>query len=190
MRIVLGLPPTCRADAAALYWQAFGGKLGRVLGPAPKAHRFLLRVIRDDHALVALDGDHLVGFVGFKTPGAAFADGTLADMWAVYGVGALWRAGLLRLLSRDVDNSRFLLDGLCVAENARSRGIGTALLDALTDEARRRGYRALRLDVIDTNTRARALYDRLGFAPISQQHLGILRFVFGFASATTMVRPV
>jgi ribosomal protein S18 acetylase RimI-like enzyme len=190
MRIVAGLPAHLRDPAARLYWQAFGDKLGRVLGPEARAHRFLMRVIRTDHAIAAIDGDRLLGFVGFKTPGGAFADGTLGDLWAVYGAGALWRAGLLRLLGREVDNARFLLDGLCVAAEARGRGIGTALLDAMSDEARRRGYGALRLDVIDTNTRARALYDRLGFAPVAEQRLGLLRHVFGFASATTMVRKV
>ncbi len=29
----LGLPKTLRRDAARLYWQAFGPKLGMVLGP-------------------------------------------------------------------------------------------------------------------------------------------------------------
>ena len=43
-----GLPDHLRAEAAALYWQAFGGKLGRVLGPEEAALRFLTRVIRAD----------------------------------------------------------------------------------------------------------------------------------------------
>ncbi len=190
MQIVTGLPPALREPAARLYWQAFGDKLGRVLGPDARAHRFLMHILREDHAIAAIDGDRLLGVVGFKTPGAAFAEGTFAQMWACYGPGALWRAGLLRLLGRDVDNARFLIDGLCVVADARGQGVGTALLDAMSAEARRRGYSAIRLDVIDTNPRARALYERLGFAAVGEQRLGLLRHVFGFASATTMVRPV
>jgi ribosomal protein S18 acetylase RimI-like enzyme len=190
LTVQLGLPEELRTEAAALYWQAFGQKLGRVMGPDARALRYLTRVIRTDHAIVALEGGQLLGLVGFKTPQAAFAGGGFGDMWAVYGVGTLWRAALLHLLERDVDNARFLMDGLCVAEDARGRGVGTALLAAITDEARARGYGAVRLDVIDTNPRARALYERQGFVAVKTAGVGVLRHVFGFDSATTMVRGV
>jgi ribosomal protein S18 acetylase RimI-like enzyme len=190
MIVQLGLPEGLRGQAAALYWQAFGAKLGRVMGPDARALRYLERVIRTDHVIVALEGGQLLGLVGFKTPQAAFAGGGLGDMWAIYGPGALWRAGLLQLLARDVDNARFLMDGLCVDAAARGRGVGTALLDAIADEARVRGYGAVRLDVIDSNARARALYERQGFVAVRTAGLGVLRHVFGFASATTMVRGV
>jgi ribosomal protein S18 acetylase RimI-like enzyme len=190
LTIQLGLPSHLRADAARLYWLAFGGKLGRVMGPEVRAHRFLMRVIRADHAIVALDGRRLVGLVGFKTPRGAFADGGFADLWAIYGMGALWRVAALRLLSREVDNDRFLLDGLCVEPDARGQGVGTALLDAISAEARVRGYKAVRLDVVDTNPRARALYEREGFVVLRTAEMGVLRHLFGFARSTAMVRAV
>ncbi|MDT8857239.1 GNAT family N-acetyltransferase [Paracoccaceae bacterium Fryx2] len=187
-----GLPPDRRAEAAAIYWQAFGGKLGRVLGPDARALTFLTRVIRPDHAIAALDrGGHLLGLIGFKTAAGAFAGGELSDLRAVYGqTGALWRAGVMRLLEREIDNDRFLIDGICVTRAARGRGIGTALLNAACQEAARRGYAAVRLDVIDTNWRARALYERQGFAALRSEPLGPLRHVFGFTASTTMVRDL
>ena len=190
--IAKGLPPSLRADAAALYWQAFGGKLGRVMGPDAKAQAFLQRVIRGDHAFVALDDDGaLLGLVGFKSPQGSFAGGTWADMRAIYGVsGVLWRSPLLALLSHEIDNTHFLLDGICVASPARSLGIGAALIAALEDEAAQRGYASVRLDVIDTNWRARALYERLGYRVVKTERIGLLRFVFGFDTALTMVKPL
>lgn len=187
-----GLPTSLKADAAALYWQAFGGKLGRVMGPDARALAFLQRVIRADHVYVALD-DHgrLLGLAGFKTPDGAFAGGGWADMRAIYGVGGvLWRAPLLALLSREVDNDRFLLDGICVAPAARGLGVGSALMAAIENEARMRGYAYVRLDVIDSNWRARALYQRLGYAAVNTVPLGLLRHVFGFNAAVTMVKPL
>jgi ribosomal protein S18 acetylase RimI-like enzyme len=188
----LGLPDCLREDAARLYWQAFGGKLGRVLGPERLALALLGRVMRADHVIVALDADDkLLGLVGFKSPDGAFAGGDLADLRHVYGsFGALWRAGLLWLLERDVDNERFLMDGICVADTARGQGVGTALLEAICAEGFARGYRAVRLDVIDRNMRARALYERQGFEPTRTSRLGALRWVFGFSAATTMVRTL
>lgn len=187
-RLQLGLPEDQRAAAARLYWQAFGGKLGRVMGPTPRALAYLERIIRTDHVIVALRGGQLLGLAGFKTPEGAFADGSWADLRAVYGLfGASWRLALLTALIREVDNERFLIDGICVAEGFRGRGIGQALIQRLCDEAAARGYEALRLEVVDSNPRARALYERMGFRVTRHDRLGLLRFAFGFVSAATMV---
>ena len=171
-----------------IYWQAFGGKLGRVMGPDARAHAFLARVMRADHALVARDETGaLLGLAGFKTPQGSFAGGSWTDMRAVYGLAGLaWRLPLLALLSREVDNDRFLLDGICVAPAARGLGVGSALMAAIEDEARARGYAYVRLDVIDTNWRARALYERLGYMGIKTAPLGPLRHVFGFDAESTL----
>jgi ribosomal protein S18 acetylase RimI-like enzyme len=187
-----GLKSHHRSAAARLYWQAFGGKLGRVMGPDELAHVFLERVMRSDHVIVALnDADTLLGLAGFKTRDGSFAGGSLDDLRSVYGrFGALWRGTLLQLLSRDVDNARFLMDGICVSREARGLGIGSLLVEAICDEARARGYADVRLDVVDTNFRARALYERLGFKVAKTETLGPLRHVFGFSSATMMVRRV
>ncbi|MDP4033263.1 MAG: GNAT family N-acetyltransferase [Pseudorhodobacter sp.] len=192
LEIRLGLPPALREDAAIIYWQAFGGKLGRVMGPERRALNYLDRVIRNDHCIVALDASgSLLGLAGFKTPQGAFADGSPTDLRAVYGpFGAFWRSGVMRLLQSEVDNERFLVDGICVSRSARGRGIGTALIWALCDEGTRRGYPAIRLDVVDNNWRARALYERLGFAVTATASIGPLRHVFGFSAATAMVRPL
>ena len=188
--ILRGMPRDQRHAASVLYWQAFGGKLGHVLGPEPQALDFLDRVIRADYAIVALDeAGHLLGIAGFKTAQGAFAGGSFADLRAVYGLpGALWRSMLLRLLGRNVDNARFLMDGICVSREARGQGVGSRLVEAICDEARARGYAEVRLDVIDTNWRAKALYERLGFRAAGEEHLGPLRLIFGFRSATMMIR--
>ena len=77
-----GIPPDQVGAAAQLYWQAFGGKLGRVMGPDARALRYLVRIIQTDHAIAALHNGQLVGMIGFKTPQGSFADGTPADMRA------------------------------------------------------------------------------------------------------------
>jgi ribosomal protein S18 acetylase RimI-like enzyme len=191
-RVVRGLPEGLRTAAARLYWQAFGAKLGRVMGPDVRAVGYLCATIRGDHALVALSPDGaLMGLAGFRSPRGAFADGDLGDLMRAYGpAGGLWRGAALWCLSREVDNDRFLFDGICVDRAARGQGVGTALIAAAAALAAERGYAHLRLDVIDTNLRARALYERLGFRATATQRLGLLRYLFGFEAAVTMVRPV
>lgn len=190
--IFRGLHPQLRPQAAQLYWEAFGGKLGRVLGPDERALRFFQRVIRGDLCFSAVgDGGELIGLAGYKTPSGSFAGGTWDDLTEVYGRwGGRWRGGILWALGREVDNDRFLIDGICVAKAHRGKGVGSMLLAALYQEAAERGYGSIRLDVIQDNFRARALYERQGFRPTRTEELGLLRFLFGFASSTTMVRPL
>jgi ribosomal protein S18 acetylase RimI-like enzyme len=181
-----------RAEAAALYWDAFGAKLGFVMGPRDKALAFITAVLDPQHGICAVtENGTLLGVAGYKTLEGALVGGTFADLRQIYGLmGASWRSVLLTLLERDTENKRFLMDGIFVSPDARGQGVGTALLNAVADEAKSRGYDQVRLDVIDTNPRARALYEREGFTAIKTTQLGPLRHIFGFRAATTMVRSI
>ncbi|MDQ0747944.1 GNAT superfamily N-acetyltransferase [Streptomyces africanus] len=55
------------------------------------------------------------------------------------------------------------IQGLAVAEEARGRGVGRALVRAAVDEGRRRGARRLTLRVLGHNAPARRLYEAEGF---------------------------
>jgi ribosomal-protein-alanine N-acetyltransferase len=56
---------------------------------------------------------------------------------------------------------------IAVAPAAQGRGIGTALLTTLIDEATRRGVEHLDLEVRADNTSAQRLYERHGFTKIA-----------------------
>jgi ribosomal protein S18 acetylase RimI-like enzyme len=56
------------------------------------------------------------------------------------------------------------IQGFVVSARARGRGVGRALIRAVTEEARRRGARRLTLRVLGHNTPARRLYESEGFA--------------------------
>ena len=192
MKITTGIPAEYRNEAAILYWEAFGNKLGVILGPKYRALTFIGAVMRPDHAICAFDDDgRLLGVAGFKTVQGALVGGGFRDLRLVYGtLGAAIRLLLLAALERDTENRRFLMDGLFVAPEARGKGVGTALLDAINEEAKQRGYSQVRLDVIDKNTRAKALYAQVGFVEVKTIRLGLLRFIFGFRASTTMVREI
>jgi ribosomal-protein-alanine acetyltransferase len=56
---------------------------------------------------------------------------------------------------------------IAVAERARRRGLGRALLQSLLDEARRRGASEVLLEVRADNPGAQALYESFGFERIA-----------------------
>ncbi|MGR3433935.1 MAG: GNAT family N-acetyltransferase [Shimia sp.] len=180
-----------RAAAAALFWEGFRGKLHRLLGPDAKALGFLAAVLQPRFALTARRGGRLVGIAGIKTREGGLVGGTYADMRRHYGAApALWRGALLGVLDRPLAEGELLMDGLVVAAGARGGGIGSALLTAVEETARRDGHGRVRLDVIDTNPRARALYERRGYVQVARHGSALLRPVFGFSGAATLVKQV
>lgn len=186
-----GFTEAQRPEVARLFWAAFSGKLATLLGPAQKGERFICNVLEPGFAISAVDDDRLLGVAGFKTAQGGLVGGTLRDLARVYGwAGGLWRGVLLEQLERDLEPGQLLMDGIFVEERARGQGVGTALLGAVLAQARELGCREVRLDVIDTNPRARALYEREGFEARGTQPTGPLRYVFGFREATMMVRAV
>ena len=181
-----------RGRVAALYWEAFARKLHYVLGPKPKALEFIAEQLNPDFALVARNADgHVLGVAGFKTSDGALIGGDMADLARTYGwLSPLWRGPLLSLVERDLAEGVLLMDGICVSPEARGKGLGTALLSAIKSEAASQGLSSVRLDVIDSNPRAKALYIREGFEAIGQQNLLLLRHLFGFRSSTKMLCPI
>lgn len=188
LTIETGFTEDERARAATLYWQAFGAKLGRVLGPQDRALSFLQPILNPEFALVARDdAGQILGMAGFKTADGGLVDGGLRDLARAYGpLGALWRGVLLLALERKAEPGVFQMDGIFVAAEARGQGVGGQLLDAVLAAAAQEGCRVVRLDVIDINPRAQALYERKGFVGAGLRYTGPLRHVFGFRSALRM----
>lgn len=183
------LPETDRAAAADLYWQAFRGKLGRVLAPEPVARALLAETLRPDHAICAYNATgQLVGLAGFKTSAGGFIDITLRDLTRHYGqLGGLGRGLFLSLLDRPMTTDVLLMDGICVAAEAREQGVGTLLLRAIQAEATGRALSQVRLDVIDSNLRARALYTREGFVAVAEHDHWPFHHLLGTRRSTEML---
>ncbi|MDE6917302.1 MAG: GNAT family N-acetyltransferase [Lachnospiraceae bacterium] len=66
--------------------------------------------------------------------------------------------------SKDLAPGTFLvIHMLAVLPSAGCRGVGSYMVDCCVDMARRRGYQAVRLDVVPGNIPAQRLYQKKGF---------------------------
>jgi ribosomal protein S18 acetylase RimI-like enzyme len=86
-----------------------------------------------------------------------------------FPVGAAW----YRLFDRERPGFGFVDErtpelAIAVVPNARGRGVGSALLNALLERARADGYATLSLSVDRANAGAIELYERYGFQRVSE----------------------
>lgn len=189
--ITRGFAPEEAPRVAALYWEAFGAKLRPIL--APHALLYVQDCLSPRSALCArqVEDNRILGVVGFATFEGAFMAGGEAQLRRHYGrFGASWRGALLNALLSPSEGQDFQMDGIFVAPEARGQGVGRALLQAFLAEGRARGYTRARLEVIESNSRAKALYLREGWQLEGQDDIGWLRHIYGFRRTDIMVHPL
>ncbi|CAL9657270.1 GNAT family N-acetyltransferase [Streptomyces sp. Tu 3180] len=186
-----GLPAGAEQRAAELYWDAFGRKLGPALNPPGKAVPFIAAHLNADRAVCALLDGQLVGLAGYQLGGRALTGGSASAVLRAYGhLAGLHRLLLLALFERQPAPGQLVMDGIAVAPDVRGRGVGSLLIEEVAAVATEQDCREIRLDVIDTNPRARALYERRGFTAVRTEHTPYLRRLLGFGAVTTMHRPL
>jgi GNAT superfamily N-acetyltransferase len=81
---------------------------------------------------------------------------------------------------RPLDGDACEMKRLFVRASARGHGLGEQLALAIVDEARRLGYRRMRLDTLPAMGPAQSLYERLGFrdiAPYTRNPVAGTRFL-------------
>lgn len=110
--------------------------------------------------IVARDGSEVADEAARKAR-AAFTERPVR--FAVVGPAP---EGFALTLTRD--NGVALLSRLCVDPAVTSRGMGAALVADAVEHARDGGFQRIELDVRETNVRAIALYERAGFAAVSE----------------------
>ncbi|MFF3640884.1 GNAT family N-acetyltransferase [Streptomyces sp. NPDC002564] len=186
-----GIPAGAERRAAELYWDAFGRKLGPALDPPDKAVPFIAAHLNADRAVCALLDGRLVGLAGHQYGGRSLTGGSARAVLRAYGhLGGLRRVLLLALFHRRPAPGQLVMDGIAVDRDLRGRGVGSLLIEETAAVAADLGCRQIRLDVIDTNPRARTLYERRGFTAVRTQHTPCLRGLLGFGAVTTMHRSV
>jgi ribosomal protein S18 acetylase RimI-like enzyme len=191
LEIRSGIPESQRVRAAELYYAAFRQKLAPIFRDDERGKQILREAFDLSYAVGAFQDGVIVGIAGFRDQHSHLLAIRPAHLIRAFGViGGTWRLLALALFDRAPEERNLVMDGLVVDSTKRSLGIGSALIDRLTRFAEERGYQGIRLDVIDTNPRARHLYERKGFVASQTKHYPWLQKIFGFSAVTTMIKPI
>ena len=70
------------------------------------------------------------------------------------------------------DGEYMVVHTLAVSPGCARQGIGQAMLEYALKQAKARGYKAIRLDVVPDNFPARRLYEKIGFTFAGEKDLG------------------
>ncbi|AEV82550.1 GCN5 family acetyltransferase [Actinoplanes sp. SE50] len=191
LEIGSGFTEAERTRVGLLYWAAFGRKLRLAFRDEATGVTRVTAALLPDRMLIARAGGAVTGVCGFHRDGHGAADLSWSRLRPQAGRASALRALLaLAPLERHPQAGVLLLDGVAVDAALRGRGIGSALLAAAEEQARRQHARWVQLSVVDTNPRAEALYRRLGYQPVSKGSIGTLRHLYGFERFTTMRKRI
>jgi ribosomal protein S18 acetylase RimI-like enzyme len=127
----------------------------------------IARIVRDSYS-------KYIARIG-KPPGPM-----LDDYAALVHGHAVWVAGapVMGLVVLLAEADHLLLDNVAVDPVAQGQGVGRALIDFAAAEARRRGYREMRLYTHQTMTENIALYARTGWLETGRGEQGGFARVF------------
>lgn len=193
MQIRKGFDKKDRETAARLYVEAFKRKFENLIGGQDLIQALFEEAINPSYCLCAYtDEGELVGIAGFHEGEKGFVDIKGRDFIQMFG----WFHGSWKALVSDIIFTRkplsrdeLLMDGIAVDAKWRGQGVGTKLFDALVDYGKSKHFKYMKLDVVDENPRAKALYERLGFYKSSYEKVFVLfAKLIGVSGVTTMVK--
>lgn len=163
-----------RSTAAMILVQAFKSKLLGILGTEEQLYEVILKSIDAKHIVVARSSEgELIGVAAYQYNGKFTLDITLSTMIEVYG---FWR-GIQKMFmlfthfptKRDI--STLYVDALAVDGRFRGQGVGQLLLKEIEKIAIEENLSFVSLDVVKENTRAKELYEKVGFVEVKYEEL-------------------
>jgi ribosomal protein S18 acetylase RimI-like enzyme len=191
IEIHLGMPEEMRHQAAVICYEGFRRQMESLGVSQTKGIAILERSLDVELALVALQQDRLVGFVGLQYENRPFFQFQRSHFMQELG----WLRGLLifllfNLSATVIQPTEMFINVIVVDAAMRGQGIGTSLINAVFEIARQNQFQAVVLDVVDTNPDAQRLYERMGFIPMRTRKYAYLRHLIGSSAVTTMSKRI
>ena len=190
MEIVNSLPKNLKNDAFEIYHDAFHKKenLKITFNSKKQAIKLYKRGINFRSGLYAIKNGRLMGLLGFKSKRNKLIDYKLKTLRKEFG----FFGGLIRKIRcffsqiEHLSEDEIKIEAIAVDKKYRGKGIGSRLIRRAIHFAKNRKYKRIILNVVNTNPKAKKLYLRFGFKPISKSYFGFITNKAGFTSSTKM----
>ncbi len=192
IRILKGLPVALLEEAIKIYCEAFYQKLIPLVGNRQKITPFIKKTTDFDACFYAINSGKVLGIAGIQDRANNFIRNvSLGELLKDF---TLLRSLLIRYVYRyktaKVAEDLVRIDSIAVAKDARGTGIGTALINKVFEYAADNNLKKVMLEVVDTNSGAKRLYERLGFEVVREKKYGLITKRAGFTSEFIMLRKL
>ncbi len=177
-----------RLQIAEILYESLGKKFIPVFGKRDSCVPCISAILRPERTLTATTGNQVAGIAGLQFKGSGYLDTRLRTLTHYLRFGVLKAIFNGWLLESKVRDDELHFDTIAVTPRFRGLGIGSQLIRHVIDFAGDEGFSCIKLFVINTNSRAKRLYERLGFD--SRAHTAIpfpWSRTFGFSEAVEMV---
>lgn len=197
IRFVKQLTSTQKEEVGIIAYEAFQAKI-KYLWLFNKTEKQALDFIRYacvfENGIYALVNDQVYGFIAIDRRKNPFLKYGMKELRCTFG---LW-GGILRcfyhvflsLLEKRLKEGEASIQMIAVDQKARGQGLGEQLLNHVFEQEKDKNVSKIYLDVVDTNPKAKKLYEKLGFTTIKTHEYKGLANKAGFKKSFYMCKEL
>ncbi len=187
MEITETIPEESRAKALEIFYDAFAQKIRALIKSKEKALAIYSKSLNPERVFYAVHGGEVAGLIGLQYGDQYFMEFRYEIFREFYNpLTSRFYLFLLKRSSPKLKKGVMRIDSVAVDPGSRSLGIGTGLINKVLDFAKEKGYREVILEVVNTNPRAKMLYERLGFRQKKYINYYFLTRIAGFTGEYIM----
>jgi len=174
-----------------IFYDAFERKITAFIKSKEKAISIYEKSLNTDRIILAVEDKKITGMAGLHYDDRNFTDIKYGMLKRYYSpLKSFFMYWGLRLMTPKIKEGTVRIDSLAVDKSYRGKGIGTKLIEAVIEFARQNGYSQVLLEVVDTNPKAKVLYERMGFKVKKKVNFYFLIRSAGFSSEYIMVYKI
>ena len=153
-----------RIRAIEIFYDAFEQKIRALIKSKEKALAIYNRSLKNDQVFYALLDGNVVGLIGLHYKNKTFLEFKYRDLRKYFNpLRSYFIYRIFKLTSPKIKDDALRIDSIAVDKSFRSLGIGSQLINKVFEFAKNEGFREVVLEVVNTNPKAKELYDRIGF---------------------------
>jgi len=174
-------------QAMNIFYSAFKQKIRPLIKSREKAVAIYKNSLNKDRVFYALIENDVVGIAGLHYENKNFIEIKYSYLrkyfnpFTSYFIYFMWK-----IFSPKVKEDAVRIDSIAVKEQFRGAGIGTDLINKVLEFAKNKAFKEVVLEVVNTNPKAKKLYERMGFKEKKHVRYYFLTRPAGFSSEYIM----